>query len=225
MIRINGLHKFFNKGKQNEIHVINDVTLDFPEKGMVAIFGRSGCGKTTLLNAIGGLTEYSSGRITIAGSDLSSSTDQIRNRYIGYVFQNYNLNGQESSYENVAAALRLCGMKDEEEINQRVTAALRNVGMEKFAKRAPDTLSGGQQQRIAIARAIVKNPRIILADEPTGNLDEANTVMIMDLLKAISKDHLVLLGGFGSLGIAAHLTSQLQPLAKQTFHAHRIHWY
>lgn len=193
MIHIQGLHKFFNKGRQNEIHVINDISLDLPEKGMVAIFGRSGCGKTTLLNVIGGLDKYADGILTIENQDIRRNTDVIRNQYIGYIFQNYNLNKTESCFDNVADALRLCGMTDPIEIETRVMAALANVGMDKYSKRTPDTLSGGQQQRIAIARAIVKNPRIILADEPTGNLDEANTVMIMELLKAIAKDHLVLL--------------------------------
>ena len=193
MIRIQGLHKFYNKGKQNEIHVINDVSLDLPEKGMVAIFGKSGCGKTTLLNAIGGLDKFAEGSLTIEGKSIRENTDVIRNQYIGYIFQNYNLHKSESCFNNVADALRLCGMTDASEIESRVMAALAGVGLEKYAKRTPDTLSGGQQQRVAIARAIVKNPRIILADEPTGNLDEANTVMIMDLLKAIARDHLVLL--------------------------------
>ncbi len=193
MIRLRSLHKYFNKGRQNEIHVINDVSLEFPERGMVAIFGKSGCGKTTLLNVIGGLDGFGSGELTIEGKNIRQDTDVIRNRYIGYIFQNYNLNRQESCFDNVADALRLCGMEDGEEMEARVMAALSNVGMKNYRNRTPDTLSGGQQQRIAIARAIVKNPRIILADEPTGNLDEANTVMIMDLLKQIAKDHLVLL--------------------------------
>ena len=193
MIKIRSLDKFFNKGGQNEIHVINDVTLDLPERGMVAIFGKSGCGKTTLLNVIGGLDKFSGGAVTIEGRDIKEDTDVIRNRYIGYIFQNYNLNRGESCFDNVADALRLCGMTDPARIEERVMTALASVDMEKYSKRTPDTLSGGQQQRIAIARAIVKDPHIILADEPTGNLDEANTVMIMDLLKAISKDHLVLL--------------------------------
>ena len=193
MIRIQGLNKFFNKGRQNEIHVINDVSLELPEKGMVAIFGKSGCGKTTLLNVIGGLDSYESGSLTVEGRDVRENTDDTRNKYVGYIFQNYNLHKTRTCAENVADALRLCGMRDEDEIERRVHAALTAVDMEKYGKRTPDTLSGGQQQRIAIARAIVKNPRIILADEPTGNLDEANTVMIMELLKAISRDHLVLL--------------------------------
>lgn len=193
MIEIKGLHKFFNKGRPNEIHVINDVSLTLPEKGMVAIFGKSGCGKTTLLNVIGGLDGFSEGSLTVEGMNIRKSTDDIRNRYIGYIFQNYNLTKSETCFDNVAAALRLCGMTDEEEIKRRVSASLRNVGMENYAARLPDSLSGGQQQRIAIARAIVKNPRIILADEPTGNLDELNTVKIMDLLKEISREHLVIL--------------------------------
>ncbi len=193
MIKIEKLNKFFNKGRQNEIHVINDISLDLPESGMIAIFGKSGCGKTTLLNVIGGLDGYASGSLTIEGRDIRKDTDDIRNAYVGYIFQNYNLHKTQTCFDNVADALRLCDMTDKDEIEKRVSAALANVGMDKYKSRTPDTLSGGQQQRIAIARAIVKNPRIILADEPTGNLDEANTVMIMDLLKQISKDHLVLL--------------------------------
>ena len=193
MIRIEHLNKFFNKGKQNEIHVVNDVSLELPERGMVAIFGRSGCGKTTLLNVIGGLDGFSGGSLTVDGQDIRTDTDALRNREMGYIFQNYNLNKSESCFDNVADALRLCGMPEGWQMRERVTAALANVGMENFAARTPDTLSGGQQQRIAIARAIVKNPRVILADEPTGNLDEANTLLVMDLLKEIARDHLVLL--------------------------------
>ena len=193
MIKLRGVNKFFNRGRENEIHVVNDLSLELSESGMVAIFGKSGCGKTTLLNLIGGLDFAQKGEILVGGEDISKNTDTQRNKYIGYVFQNYNLSRGETCYDNVAAALRLCGMKDEEEIKKRVFASLRCVGMENYAKRLPDTLSGGQQQRIAIARAIVKNPPVILADEPTGNLDSANTVMIMDLLKKISREHLVIL--------------------------------
>ena len=193
MISIRSLHKYFNKNKQNEIHVINDVNLELPEQGMVALFGKSGCGKTTLLNAIGGLDKTESGSILIDGNSIKHSPDYIRNHYIGYIFQNYNLNKQETVFDNVADALRLCGMTDKALIEERVMAALANVGMDKYKLRTPDTLSGGQMQRIAIARAIVKNPKIILADEPTGNLDEANTIQVMDLLKKIAENHLVIL--------------------------------
>lgn len=193
MISIRSLHKYFNKNKQNEIHVINDVNLELPEQGMVALFGKSGCGKTTLLNAIGGLDKTESGSILIDGNSIRQNPDFIRNHYIGYIFQNYNLNKQETVFDNIADALRLCGMTDKAVIEERVMAALANVGMDKYKSRTPDTLSGGQMQRVAIARAIVKNPKIILADEPTGNLDEANTLLIMDLLKKIAETHLVIL--------------------------------
>ena len=193
MIRINNLNKFYNKGKLNQLHVLKDITLELPEKGIVALFGKSGCGKSTLFNLIGGLDKFESGSIQIDNKNIFKNTDLLRNKYIGYIFQNYYLHNNESCFDNVANSLRLCGIEDENLINELVIQALKNVGMEKYIKRTPDTLSGGQQQRIAIARAIVKNPKIILADEPTGNLDDNNTILIMDLLKEIAKDHLVLL--------------------------------
>lgn len=193
IIKIKNAHKYYNKGKNNEIHVMNDVNLELPEAGMVAVFGRSGCGKTTLLTAVGGLDSIAGGSIELFGQSIRKDTDTLRNKYIGYIFQNYNLNARQTVFENVAASLRLCGMDKEEEIRTRTLAALRNVDMEKYRDRTPDTLSGGQQQRVAIARAIVKSPAIILADEPTGNLDEENTVLVMDILKELSRTRLVLL--------------------------------
>ena len=192
-VRITHAHKYYNKGKSNELHVMDNVTLELPVSGMVAIFVQSGCGTPTLLNAVGGLAKIASGSIELFGQSIREDTDTLRNKYVGYIFQNYNLNVTETVYENVSAALRLCGMTDENEISVRTMAALSNVDMAKYRDRTPDTLSGGQQQRVAIARAIVKNPAIILADEPTGNLDEANTVLVMDILKEISRSHLVLL--------------------------------
>ncbi|MBO5510714.1 MAG: ABC transporter ATP-binding protein/permease [Clostridia bacterium] len=192
-VRIQNAHKYYNKGKDNQLHVMNNVSLELPECGMVAIFGRSGCGKTTLLNAVGGLDRIASGKIELFGKDIREDTDTLRNKYVGYIFQNYNLNINETVFENVSTALRLCGMEDETEIEERTMAALANVEMDKYRDRTPDTLSGGQQQRVAIARALVKGPAIILADEPTGNLDEQNTVLVMDILKALSKRCLVLL--------------------------------
>ena len=193
MITIRHLDKTFNRGKPNAIHVINDVSLELPASGLVAIFGRSGCGKTTLLNVIGGLDRVQNGQVEIDGKRMTLSSDELRNRSVGYIFQNYCLNREKNCRENVADALRLLGVADKAEIDAQVDAALSAVGMDRFAARLPDTLSGGQQQRIAIARAIVKNPPVILADEPTGNLDEANTLHVMRLLKAISRDRLVLL--------------------------------
>ena len=110
MISIKNLHKYFNKGKENQIHVVNGVELQLSECGMVAIFGRSGCGKTTLLNLIGGLDGFGEGSILIDEQDIRKDTDVIRNKYIGYIFQNYNLNSSESCFDNVADALRLCGI-------------------------------------------------------------------------------------------------------------------
>ncbi len=193
MIRLEKVDKYYNKGQANAIHVLNQITLELPDTGMVAVFGRSGCGKTTLLNVCGGLDSFSGGSLTVNGQDIRKDTDTLRNREIGYIFQNYNLIPKESVQENVADALRLVGMKDEEEIRRRTQAALSAVGMAKFSLRRPDTLSGGQQQRVAIARAIVKDPPVILADEPTGNLDEANTLQVMDMLRSLSRDRLVVL--------------------------------
>ncbi len=193
MIEIKNLNKYYSKGRSNEVHAVNDVSLTLPDSGMVAIFGKSGCGKTTLLNVIGGLDRYTSGSVSLDGSNISPEADRERNISVGYIFQNYNLSKNLTVYENVALSLRLCGVTDELEIENRVMAALSSVDMDKFRRRLPDALSGGQQQRVAIARAIVKNPKLILADEPTGNLDEQNTVMVMDLLKEISREHLVLL--------------------------------
>ena len=134
MIKISNLNKYFNKGKQNEIHVINNVDLELPERGMVAVFGKSGCGKTTLLNAIGGLDSFDSGDLTIEGCNIRKNTDELRNKYIGYIFQNYNLNNSQSCYENIANALYLCGVTDKSTVDERVFASLSYVGMEKFAK-------------------------------------------------------------------------------------------
>lgn len=197
MIKVNRLHKFFNINKSNEIHVINDVSLELPEKGLVAIFGPSGCGKTTLLNVIGGLDCVQRGSITIGDTTLSkyncNKWDNLRNREVGYVFQNYNLLSDISVKENIDIALRLAGIESGEEREKRTMHVLQALGIAKYKNRRPDTLSGGQQQRVAIARAIAKHPNIVIADEPTGNLDAKNTIATMDILKQISRNCLVLL--------------------------------
>ena len=195
MIKITNLVKTFNKRSENPVHVVRDVSLELPDKGLVAIYGPSGCGKTTLLNLIGGLLDRDSGTIEVYGESYGRNADRVRNKHIGYIFQNFNLINDKTVYENVEMALRIGGVSvlDTKLTEKRVMAALKCVEMEKYKNRTPDTLSGGQRQRIAIARAVVKNPDIILADEPTGNLDEMNTVRVMDTLKAISKEKLVLL--------------------------------
>ncbi len=193
MIEVSHLDKYYAKGSQREVHAVRDTTLQLPDKGMVALFGASGCGKTTLLNIIGGLDRADRGTVVLDGERVRPNATETRNRGIGYIFQNYHLICDETVFENVALSLRLCGVTDAAEIETRTMAALDAVDMAMYRRRLPGTLSGGQQQRVAIARALVKNPRLILADEPTGNLDEQNTVMVMELLRQVAKDHLVLL--------------------------------
>ncbi len=197
MIKLENLNKCYNKNKQSEYHVINDFTYEFESTGLYSIFGPSGCGKTTLLNVIGGLDSFDSGSITFENQILrrysSKKADALRNELVGYIFQNYNLIDTMNVIENVEASLTLIGITDKEEIKKRCEECLRAVGLYKFRKRNVLALSGGQRQRVAIARALAKNPRVILADEPTGNLDSNNTFEVMNIIKSISKDRLVIL--------------------------------
>lgn len=197
MIKLNHLEKYFFKNKKNEIHVINDINLDFPDHGLVVLLGPSGSGKTTLLNVIGGLDKVDKGEIVFQDKVMkgykAGDWDDIRNERVGYIFQNYNLLPHLSVFENVAFVLRLLGVVDEKIIENNVNYILESVGMYKYRKKKATQLSGGQQQRVAIARALVKNPDIIIADEPTGNLDSKNTFDIMKIVKSISKTKLVVL--------------------------------
>lgn len=197
MIRLEKVNKYFNKRKRNEIHVINDTTLAFPEKGLVALLGPSGCGKTTLLNAIGGLDRINKGQIFINNEKINGRSatkiDKIRNANIGYIFQNYNLIDNMTVHDNVAIVLKMIGIKDKEQIRRKVEYALDLVDMYRYRNRFANMLSGGERQRVAIARAIVKNPSIIIADEPTGNLDSKNTLEVMNIIKIISREKLVIL--------------------------------
>lgn len=197
MIKLNGVNKYFNKGKKNEIHVIDETTLDLGTKGLVALLGPSGSGKTTLLNTIGGLDKANSGDIFVDGTKITgkgaSKVDEVRNLNIGYIFQDYKLVDNMTVYENVAIALRMIGIKDEAEIKKRIDYVLETLNIYRYRNRMADMLSGGERQRVGIARAIAKNPKIIIADEPTGNLDSANTIEIMNIIKAISRDRLVVL--------------------------------
>ena len=197
MIRIDNVNKYYNKGKANQIHVIDNTTMTLPDKGIFCFLGPSGCGKTTLLNAIGGLDKVDSGTITIDDQLItrpsSDMIDNIRNAHIGYIFQNFNLLDDRTVFENVAIALRMTGITDEAVVSARVRYCLEKTGIDQFRNKHDGALSGGQRQRVAIARAIVKNPSIIIADEPTGNLDSANTLEIMNIIKTISKERLVIL--------------------------------
>lgn len=194
MITLQNVDKSFNK---NKIHVINNISLEFENNGLVAILGPSGCGKTTLLNCIGGLDKIKKGKIFVNNQKISSKipykVDKIRNLNIGYIFQDYKLIENISVYDNIAIVLKMIGIKDKKEIKKRVEYVLDKVGMLRYKRRPANMLSGGERQRVGIARAIVKDPEIILADEPTGNLDSKNSLEIMKIIKSISKDRLVIL--------------------------------
>lgn len=182
--------------KQNTVHVLKGITLNFRECEFVTILGQSGCGKTTLLNIIGGLDRYTDGDIIINGKSTKDfddrDWDRYRNKQIGFVFQSYNLIPHLSVLSNVELALTLAGRK-KEECEAIALEALRKVGLEDQAYKKPNQLSGGQMQRVAIARALVNNPAIILADEPTGALDTESGKMVMNLLKEVAEDRLVIM--------------------------------
>ena len=197
MLSLKNVNKYFNRHRKNEIHVINNISLEFNDNGLVALLGPRGCGKTTLLNAIGGLDKIKSGKIYVNGKKISSKidgkVDKIRNLNIGYIFQDYKLVDNMSVFDNVALVLTMLGIKDKNEVKNRVEYVLDKVGMLRYKRRPANMLSGGERQRVGIARALVKNPNIILADEPTGNLDSKNSLEVMKIIKSISKDRLVIL--------------------------------
>ncbi len=197
MIKIQKVNKYFNRRRKNQIHIINNTSLELGNTGLVAILGQSGSGKTTLLNAIGGLDKVNSGKIYINGKKITKrrtyTVDKIRNLNIGYIFQDYKLLENMSVFDNIAISLRMIGLKNKKEITKRVNYVLEAVNMYRYRNRPAGMLSGGEKQRVAIARAIVKNPSIVIADEPTGNLDSKNSLEIMNIIKAISKEKLVIL--------------------------------
>lgn len=196
MIKIGNLNKYFNRGSKNELHVLQDINLEFARTGLVCILGESGSGKTTLLNTLGGLDTFANGSIQIDDTILKkyqpSKIEPLRNEKFGYVFQNYFLLQDFSVEYNVKLALNLYHLTEEEK-DARVEYVLQQLGISRYKKKLVSKLSGGQQQRVSIARALVKSPEIILADEPTGNLDEENTIRIMSILKNISRECLVIL--------------------------------
>ena len=154
MVRLEHVNKYFNKNKKNEIHVINETSLEMEHNGLIALLGPSGCGKTTLLNVIGGLDKVKSGRVFINGvritGRMSGKVDKIRNLNIGYIFQNYNLVDNMTVFDNVAIALRMVGVKDQKEIEDKVNYVLEKVGMYRYRNRYADMLSGGERQRVGI---------------------------------------------------------------------------
>jgi len=171
------------------VHALRGVSIDFPEGDFVAIMGTSGSGKSTLLNLLGCLDRCSSGKYILAGQDVSQLSDddlsEIRCRYLGFIFQSYNLIAQLTVVENIELPLYYQG-NTSKEAKEHCLALAEMVGLKERLDHRPFQLSGGQQQRVAIARALVNNPRVILADEPTGNLDSATGEEIMQLLEALN---------------------------------------
>lgn len=195
MISLHNINKFYNSGTQ-KFHALKDVNIVFPEKGMVFIVGKSGSGKSTLLNVIGGIDSYDSGELIIDGLNTKNFSrndfNSYRNSYIGFIFQEFNVIKNLTVFENIALSLQLKNesIKDNYDL---IMNTIEVVGLKGKEKRKMNQLSGGERQRVAIARALVKNPKVIIADEPTGNLDKNNRDIVMDILKNLSTNHLVLI--------------------------------
>ena len=195
MLKLTNIKKDYVTG-DSVVHALKGVSLEFRKSEFVSILGQSGCGKTTLLNIIGGLDQYTSGDLIINGKSTKEYGDRewdtYRNHSVGFVFQSYNLIPHQTVLANVELALTLSGISKDER-RTRAIEALETVGLGEQIKKRPNQLSGGQMQRVAIARALVNNPDILLADEPTGALDSETSVQIMELLKAISNDKLIIM--------------------------------
>lgn len=195
MLSLKNITKDYIAG-DTTVHALKGINLNFRASEFVSILGPSGCGKTTLLNIIGGLDRYTDGDLSVANKSTKTfknrDWDTYRNHSIGFVFQNYNLIPHQSVLSNVELALTLSGVSKSER-RKRATEALEKVGLGDQIHKKPNQMSGGQMQRVAIARALVNDPEILLADEPTGALDTGTSVQIMELLKEISKDRLIIM--------------------------------
>ena len=195
MLQLQHISKVYHTGDQ-EFHALKDISIRFRESEFVSILGQSGSGKTTLLNIIGGLDQYTSGDLLIQGKSTKQFKDRdwdsYRNHTIGFVFQSYNLIGHQTALSNVEIAMTLSGVSKAER-KKRAIEVLERVGLKDHLYKKPSQMSGGQMQRIAIARALVNDPKVVLADEPTGALDSETSVQIMDLLKDIAKERLVIM--------------------------------
>ncbi len=192
MVEVKNITKIYGRGKKKVV-ALDDVSFVLPDSGMIFIVGKSGCGKSTLLNMIGGCDKLTAGDIVMDGNKFSAfrerDYDHFRNDHVGFIFQDYCLLEGLTVEQNVSLALELKGERDDAAVRD----ALSKVGLSDCLTRHPDELSGGQKQRVAIARTLVKNPKLILADEPTGNLDEKSTRIILDILKEMSRSALVVI--------------------------------
>lgn len=195
MLELKNVTKKYGDG-ENMLYALKNVSVTLPDCGLVSVLGQSGCGKTTLLNVLGGLDHPTSGEIVCSGVSTKdfkqSDWNSYRNHYVGFVFQNYYLIPHLNVLENVQIGMKLSGLTKKEQTKKAV-AALESVGLKTQMKKKPRQLSGGQAQRVAIARAIANKPSIILADEPTGALDSENSVQILDILKELSRNTLVVI--------------------------------
>lgn len=195
MLEIRNIVKDYETGSET-VHALKGVSIAFRESELVSVLGQSGCGKTTLLNIIGGLDRYTSGDLLINGKSTkkykSADWDTYRNHSVGFIFQSYNLIPHQSVLSNVELALTLSGVSKAER-RRRAKEALEKVGLGNQLSKRPNQMSGGQMQRVAIARALVNDPDILLADEPTGALDSETSIQIMELVKEIAKDRLVIM--------------------------------
>ena len=195
VLTLRNITKDYTAG-DSAVHALRGVSIDFRESEFVAILGPSGCGKTTLLNIIGGLDQYTSGDLVINGRSTrdygDKDWDTYRNHSIGFVFQSYNLIPHQSVLANVELALTISGISREER-RERAIKVLERVGLGDQIYKKPNQMSGGQMQRVAIARALINDPDILLADEPTGALDSETSVQVMDLLKEVAQDRLVIM--------------------------------
>jgi putative ABC transport system ATP-binding protein len=187
LISVSGLSKLYRMG-QNVVHALDGVSVEIQKTGFLAILGPSGSGKSTLLHLIGGLDRPTSGSIRVAGEQLERMDENAlalyRRTWVGMIFQSFNLIPSMSALENVIFPLRFNGVARTER-RERAAAALEQVGLSERASHKPTELSGGQQQRVAIARALINNPPILLADEPTGNLDTSSGGQVMELLASL----------------------------------------
>jgi putative ABC transport system ATP-binding protein len=187
VVSVRAVHRTYGRGR-NAVHALRDAAFDVGAGELVALVGRSGSGKTTLLNVIGGLDRPDGGSVTVAGAEVTALDDaglaRLRRDVVAYVFQTFGLIPVLSAAENVGVPLRLRALPTAER-EKRVALLLRLVGLEEHADQRPGELSGGQQQRVAIARALAGSPRLLLADEPTGQLDSETGLAVMALLRAV----------------------------------------